>query len=318
MGAFVWISILEGTLSIQDKPATRIDGKSSGLKIAEGVAFSPSGHCLAVAWAHDNAIALYKRIADSHYQTEPSCIICDPHLLGFAHDVAFSGCGHYLAVASRDVHRIVFYKMENPAECWIQSTPCFILETPSSYPSSVAFSPDGKLFAVCNRCGGHGVSLYRVHDEGIEKSPCLEITEEKLLEYNLSAPHGIAFLPDSKSVAVVHKQFYKTKDAKGNSDLSIIGLSTCHPSWVDYYADAVALHSIDCHPLDNSLLVVDEISKVSFYEKMGGNHFSQSHDFPISLQGGAAKGVRGVAFSADGKSMASASANPQSPFTSLI
>lgn len=299
---------LDGKFSIQSDPTTRIDGGINGFLIAEGVAFSPSGNCLAVAWAKDNAIALYKRLGEAHYDREPACVIRDSELLGFAHDLAFSPCGRYLAVASREVQKVVLYKMDNMEECRLRSEPCQILE--SCYPSSLCFSPDGKSLAVCNRKGGRGITFYKMLEDGIETSPYQEISEAKLLEYDLGAPHGIAFLPDSTAIAVVHKQFYKTLNPKGSSGLAIIDVNSLHPVYIDFYANEMALHSIDCHPVDQSLVVVDEISMVSIYEKIQDNRYSYSHDLPIHVHGGTAKGSRGVAFSSDGKCLAVTTREP--------
>ena len=116
------------------------------------------------------------------------------------------------------------------------------------------------------------------------QTPILEITEAKMLEYGLSAPHGIAFLPDGKSIAVVHKRFYKNKKADGAPALAIIDLNTSQPSYIDFYDNKVELHSADSHPSGHYLVVVDEIKMVAIYARMeSSNTFSNSLDFPIKV-----------------------------------
>src|SRR5258706_376798 len=87
-------------------------------------------------------------------------------------------------------------------------------------PEGIAFSPCGEVLAVCSRSGGRGITFYRQIKDKKGKyhpTPFYELTEQKLLEYGLSAAHGIAFSPDGKSLGVVHKRYFKTKEAMGES-----------------------------------------------------------------------------------------------------
>lgn len=309
---------LSGKLAVQKRASTTIH---SGFKRPEGVAFSPSGNCLVVACSSEDLIALYKRIGNSgaDYETVPSCVIQHHQLLRHVHDVDFSPCGLYVAAASRESNRVVLYQMDDMEACTLHHKPrCILKSSAIDSPASLAFSPCSQILAVCNRKGGSGITFYRQlkHKQGAySHNPFLEITEDKLLEYGLSAPHGMAFSPDGNSFAVVHKRY--TADAKGKSALAIFertedpvtGVSF-FPSWIDFLAFS-GLHSIDFHPSSRHLAITDGGFTVKIYSlNQRTGRYAHSFDIPVKISKKRSEGAKGVAFSSDGKCLAVTTMEP--------
>jgi len=133
------------------------------------------------------------------------------HLPGSPKGVAYTPDGTHLAMTMCDTNSVSLYDLEK--RCMTQT-----LKNPVaglSLPENIAFSPDGSLCAVVNSAD-HSIAFYRFDSAGnvfIDARPCFVL---KNPEARLQFPHGIAFTPDGKVLAVT--QFGPVKIAK-NGDI---------------------------------------------------------------------------------------------------
>jgi hypothetical protein len=145
----------------------------------------------------------------------------------------------------------------------------------------------------------------RVNDDNgrYESAPFFCLTEDKLLEHKVSAPHGIAFCPDGKRFAVVHKKYFKNKHARGESALVVYHSPEADnepfcptPASINYFGD-ICLHSVTIHPTEPLLMTVAELNGASFY------HLDSERGacLPIGAIGAEGRApIKGGAFTPDG------------------
>lgn len=298
------------------EPVTVIKGKQSKLNRPEGLAFSPSGDCLAVANSEGSSITIHKRSEKegAFFETVPCCILQDPNLLYYAHDVKFTPCGQYLAVACRETSKVVFFKRSDENECVFHKEPYLILERSLSKlnnPASLSFSPCGRMLAVCNRMGGSGITFYQrsENDNGkFEPAPFHEISEEQLLGYGLTAPHGIDFAQDGASFAVVHKKYFKNSNVVGQSSLAIYKVTQENdPTFSPYpakiiYCDDGSLHSVSFYPSSPFLAIAEEQKGLIIYQNDPlVNACVPIANIDVSMYTQKHAAVKGCAFSPDGQ-----------------
>jgi len=305
-----------GDLLINDTPTTIIQGNSSRLNQPEGVVFSLSDECIAVANALGNTISIYKRIGDggSLYENEPSFIIDDKDNFNYPHDVKYTPNGKYLGVISRWNSTAAIYRTKNSSGSSFSTKPSWKLKGSSSklnHPASLDFSPSGNILVICNRRGSITFHKKKSHKSGeYHQSPYQEITQRQLLKYGISNPHGVAFSPDGNTIATVHKKYFMNPASDGQSALVIFEKSSPNstnfnpaPSFVSY-AGTKGLHSIAFHPSGNYLAVSDGISDVYIYQRSEGNEFVLVHTIKVPGETPEDEGPKGMAFSRSGDCLA--------------
>lgn len=136
-------------------PTSIIKGRKSNLNRPEGIAFSPTSDCIAIANAHANSVCFYKRANsnDLVYESIPFFIINgSASRLKYPHDLSFSPDGRHLAVANRHGNRVTIYK-KNPNDCYFNRKPIAVLKGAGSRiacPNAVKYAPAGNICAVAN------------------------------------------------------------------------------------------------------------------------------------------------------------------------
>ncbi|MBA2727859.1 MAG: hypothetical protein H0U49_06780 [Parachlamydiaceae bacterium] len=283
-----WISaILMGctpfcsAMIISEHPSV-ISGPQSGLQRPEGISFSPSGNCMAIADSECNAILFYKYTGNAKHPFEkiPSSEIKDNDLLNYVHDLEYSPGGEFIGAVSRETNTVVIYKKKEHDPIEFEENNFWHMRGSASKldnPASLSFSSNGKVLAVCNRMGGSGITFYsQVEDSEGEYSPIpfQSISERSLLKHNISAPHGIAFSPDGKTMSVVHKPFYKDTERLGKEAVAIFELAeNPHPvinSTPIFFKllGNKCLHSVAFHPSGKYFATVAEEGWVVIYKKV--------------------------------------------------
>jgi DNA-binding beta-propeller fold protein YncE len=174
---------------------------SSETERFEGVDFSRSGNTLAIATADSNAVLLYQRKVDGHFEDAPYLkLVSGP---SYPHDVSFGICrdAELLAVAHRCGAVTVYemtqgkgkYKPESAVEI---SGPIAKLD----YSDAVAFvHPTNEYFASCN-LRSRTISFFRIASVfpiSIHLEPEFEIKDA-----SLDSPDGLAFSQCGKWLAV--------------------------------------------------------------------------------------------------------------------
>ena len=309
-------STLFADLSISLVPTMTIEGEDSQLERPEGFRFSPSGDCIAVTNSEGDSITFYRRKGNRgcEFETSPACVIHNADVLCYPHDLAFSSSGLYIVVASRDNDSIVFFKRESLDDLNFSETPYAIikgLRSKLNVPAGVSFSPDDRLLAVANRKDGGLVTFYRLIDETTftyTSDPIYEIPASVFLDHGINACHDLAFSPDGKSLAIVHKKYDIGFD--GKSALMIFEIAempngeiSCHPSFI-HSTGFGCLHSVSYHPSGDYLAISSENDKVWIFKKeKESNTFSLYTTIFIDKRGNATE-VKGVDFSPSEECMA--------------
>lgn len=317
-------SFLQARLVVSEKPSTVISGEEALLERPEGVSFSPSGDCLAIANSSGGSVTIYARVGNegTKYQSTPECIIKNRKLLVYPHDLDFSPCGNFLAVANRNKHSISFFRRTSNSSCQFKSATCFNLRgkrTKLNLPASVAYSPKGDFLVVANRLGGGPITLYRPKNNGnnsvFDFIPFNIITAEELQARNISASHGVAVSYDGKKVAAVHKRVSSLSPS--NSAL-VIYENQASPNKAPCFAPTYVkdfgkncLHSISFHPSGKYLLITHERDDVMIFEwSEESQEYEQIAAIPIE-KSGKLEGAKGAAFSPRGNCLAVTTMTPE-------
>ncbi len=316
---FIQISPIQlySKLNVSDQPTTIIMGPDSGVHFPEGVAFSPSGDCVAVANTSENSISFYKRIGESGatYETSPSCTIKNKNQLLYVHDVTFTPSGKYIGAVSRNKHQIVMYQRDLKKSCSFYPAPVLVISGEDSKlnnPDCISFSSQN-VMGIANRMGEHGINFYKLlehHEYSYDSIPYQQITEEDMLAFGLAAPHNIEFTPDGTIMASVHKKYKKNKEASGESGLAIYEKKDnpsqeyyTSPSFVLLLGDS-KIHACSFHCSGKYLAIADQHAYVQIYEKN-----NESIEFTLMLTTTQDKKegygrAKGIAFSLDGNALA--------------
>lgn len=216
----------------------------------------------------------------------------------YIHDIEFTPCGNFIGVACRENHTVAIFKVNYTPTFSIDEMPCWIAhdkDASLNNPTSLCFSPSGHLLIVCNRMGGDGIIFFKQVQDGIyENTPFFKITEANLAQKGISAPHGVAFSPDGKSIAVVHKKFFKSKEKKGQGALAIFDIvedSQQRFKGVLSFSKMLGnlpMHAVSFHPSGDYLAMVCETFGVEIYKKQLDGTYVPFHRFPVK---GISKGL---------------------------
>jgi len=300
-------------------PANSMVGQKSNLIRPEGIAFTQTGHLMAVSNSEGNSVTVYKRREGvrTGYHSKPCWKVVDPDDLNYVHDVAFSPCGRLLGAAARDAQSVVIFGQSEGPAATFDTKPRLTMKGPECQlgdPTAISFHPSGDWFAVANRKGGSGITLYSSptghRGRTFTPAPFQSITETELLTHNLAAPHGLAFSQDGRWLVVTHKRFFKTHSPEGISGISIftckkqtdIGLQP-HPCSIFSYEQA-CVHSAAFHPDGEVLAVTNEAADVDILRwNAEKNSFQRIGIIPI-LRGTMKEGPKGISFTSDGQQLA--------------
>lgn len=300
-------------------PTKSMGGTKSDLFRPEGVAFTQTGNLMAICNSEGNSVTVYKKREGTRavYYNQPCCKIMDPVDLNYVHDVAFSPCGTLLAAAAREGQSVAIFEQCKGQIGTFETKALLTMKGPEcqlGFPSGIAFHPSGDWFAVVNRGGGSGITLYPNHKgpsrKSFESVPFQSITETDLLAHNLAAPHGLAFSQDGTWLIVTHKQFFKTDHPEGNSAISIfrcrtqsdIGLDP-EPCGIFSYEQA-CVHSVAFHPDGEIVAVTNEAADIDILRwEEKKNSFQKIRVIPI-LRGMMEEGPKGISFTSDGQQLA--------------
>jgi len=178
------------------------------------MAFSRDGKHLAVTYFDysrtcSDVLVIYSVDTDRAAITDEQALTV--HLPGSPKGVAYTPDGTHLAITLCDTNSVSLYDLEKGCMTQILKNPAAGL----SLPENIAFTPDGSLSAVVNSAD-HSIAFYRFDKAGnvfTDARPCFVL---KNPEAGLRFPHGIAFSPDGKVLAIT--QFGPVKIAK-NGDI---------------------------------------------------------------------------------------------------
>ena len=292
-----------------------ITGDSSGLDRPESVRFTPADDCLAVTNSDGNSISFYKcgSRLEPKIETMPYLTIKDAHL-NYVHDADFSPCGTMLAAAAREDHSLSIFRESAFKHTFYGVQHRAVIKgskTGLRFPASVSFDPRGRQFAVSNR-QATGISIFSIPEVAgtsvLDIEPDQSISEEELLLFGMSAPHGLSFSPDGRFLVVLHKRFYKTKNSQGNNGISVF---RTHPNSqlginpvpiAMFKTRETCLHSIGFHPDNQYFATSAENNTINLYQWQPATEprhmILQLNPIDIGNLGGE---VKGVSFSKDGK-----------------
>ncbi len=312
MAAFTFFLSTTFALSINPTPTTIIRAtEQSGLDRPEGLTFSPSGDLIAVANSLADTITFYKRIAAGVYETIPSFTLQGQESqLNYPHDLSFSRDGTILAVANRSGNSITLYRKNN---LHFENRPFAMIQGRYSHisaPDAVRFSPTDNLLAVANMLS-HTVTLYRYNHEQFFPMP-IQVLRHPIFQI----PDGIDFSKDGQWLAVTshdaHAVALFKQTSRGNYDALPTQIIQGEETHFTYP------HSLSFHPETNALAVSCSQGRQNVHlfipeagafpnapafsmEVLEMYDASTIHMIEQLWQEG---GVKGVAFSPDGKSIA--------------
>ena len=301
-------------ISFTRMPRSSIAGPQSALNRPEGLSFTRAGDLLAVGNTEANTVSIFPRKRRGDYSDKPSCMITDPINLNYVHDVAFSPDGEMLAAAAREDHSVPIFKRSKSDRNSFEAVPALILRGDESrvrYPAGLSFHPNGQCLGVANR-QTNGITLYRYcPDRGFDAVPFQVISENDLVARGIAAPHDVEFSPDGALLFVIHKQFYKTRDARGTSAITCFRWQTAaarldpEPIHTSLRGN-ICLHSISIHPSGRYVAVSDESADVEIFEWDANVSTLKPVDRLSIFRCGHPEGPKGVCFTNDGKQLATA------------
>ena len=296
-------------------PATVIRGKGGGLGRPEGIAFSPSGDCIAVSNALLNTITFYRSrdFQNSLYETTPFFTLQNPESqLDYPHDVSFSPDGNHFAVANRWGNSITIYKKSAIHSCY-DATPIAVIKGVASEGSSaVKYAPQGNIIAAGNL--GNFITFYHYQGDEYDASPYQVIHNAIDI---LNGVDGLAFSSDGELLAVT-----------SHWTNSVVMYQCIPDSQGLYSSDPVEIlqgeetqlhfpHSLNFHPANDYLVVANASGKktLNLFKKVSSVFPRYSPEPEVTLEIYNPKnfylqakspeegGVKGVVFSSDGKQM---------------
>lgn len=305
-------------LSVGSNPSTLIRATdSSGLDRPEGMAFTPSGDYIAAVNSLSSTITFYKRLGESGsaYETTPSYSLKGlESKMNYPHDLGFSPDGNHLAVANRVGSSITIYK-KNPSHGFYDSAPIAVITGKSSQiisPDTVKYSPIENTIVVANV--DNSLTFYRFQGDHYDQEPYQVIRGPELY-----IPDGLDFSNDGELLAVTSHHahsvvlFKRLPHSQGyyiETPMQVIkGAEThlCYP------------HSLSIHPSKNYLAVSCSQGRknVQIFARKSETFFSNAPELSLEIlemydastlvlleQLQQEGGVKGIAFSPDGKSLA--------------
>ncbi len=307
-------------VSIDITPITLIRADdSSGLDRPEGVAFSPSGDFIAVTNSLANTVTFYRRVGNQGaiYEKTPAFSIKGPKSqLNYPHDLSFSPDGQSLAVANRGGNAITIYR-KNPFQDYYDSIPIAIIGGKKSKimaPDAVRYSPVENTIAVVNMVT-NTITFYYYQGDQYQQKP-YQIIQNPILQI----PDGLDFSKDGKFLAVTSHDahavaiYQRINNSQGYYTQDPVQILQGKETGFSYP------HSLSFHPLNNCLAVsCSQGSKnVHVFTKISeATPYSNAPDISLEViemydastlvfldQLQQEGGVKGVAFSPDGKSLA--------------
>jgi hypothetical protein len=161
----------------------------------EGIAFSSSGNCMAIATSETNCVLLFRRTPDGRFEHEPFQRIGEsPKHLQYPHDVSFAKIDdiEMLAIAQR-AGAVAIYKQNASHESFDRDPECVISGPRSTlaYSDAVAFvPPDNDYVAACNLQQGSILFFRRLSSSPIlfAGAPDFELRHPTVVQ-----PDGLAF-----------------------------------------------------------------------------------------------------------------------------
>lgn len=306
------------SITIEDTPFFSIAGPKSGLNRPEGIAFLPDNNLVAVANANKGMISFYSLDNDTPLFTLKG----KKFRLGYPHDIAISKSGFHLAVASFGSNTITFHK-QNP-EGFYEKDPCQIVfgkQVGLKEISSIDFHPRGDLLAVGD-VKGHCIALFQWNEEMCEAS-LHQILRTPLLD----RPDGLAFSKDGHLLAVTSHGNHTVLIYEFNRD----GFYSEQPMQI-LQSDLCFPHSLCFHPVDDTLVVssaggrktmavFEKISdQAPYYCEKPFQVFEIFNPDTIHFQKEYPEegGVKGVAFSSDGKILGICASDIDDPSQSIL
>lgn len=302
----------------KSEPMGVIEGAKSLLKRPEGIGFSPFGDYLAIANSGGDNVLFY-RTSDYHAlgnQAEPAFVLGAPnHTLGFPHDMAFSPDGAHIAVACRVSNRVTVHRrsIENG---FYEQTPFAVIKSETARLrciNAVKYSPSGNSLGVCD-FEGHQIALFRYSGEEYQSLPYQRIGGSiDMIQF----PDGLAFSRDGNLLAVT-----------SHGTCSVLLFQKIPNSQEHYAASAVEglqierapfcyAHSVSFSPLDDTLVAsfAAGMKSLFVFRKLADTaprypsipsqilriHNPETVHLRKTQNGQG--GVKGVAFSPDGKTL---------------
>lgn len=163
-----------------------------------GIAFSPCGNLLAVAYgaghAHGRAIALF----DVARGGRLGSLLDEQDLPGTPKGISFSPDGTALFVTFSDANSLAIFDVDHQAIVPVPRQVVQGAETKLSRPEDVKIYPDGNYCAVTNS-GNHTVTFYAFDKTRLRGTPSFVLRDPQV---KLCFPHGIAFSPDGSFLLV--------------------------------------------------------------------------------------------------------------------
>lgn len=312
---FLSICPLFAGVVISNKPVAKIKGIESYLDQPEGLCFSPSGDCIAVANAHNDCLTIYSRVGNSgpHYTSAPACIIKSAYF-NYIHEVDFSPCGNYLTVAVKLNNSVVCLKRNDSEPISFDSKPYWIFDhrlVPElRITADVAFSHSGEFLGVVNRKDSTVVLFKELKGKECryDPSPVQVISENDLDKYDIAAAHGLAFSPDGTKLAITTKGYFGSnaqpsltifkKEAIDEHESQFV------PSFFFRFPGNICPHGISFHPSGKYLALTDcEGDLLIFEMEPDEQTFTIVKRIPVR-RGRKRETAKGVAFSPCGNYLA--------------
>ena len=233
----------------------------------EGIAFSPSGHVVAVASPDTNKVFLFRRRASGLLEDTPYWTIQGPESrLNYPHDVAFSRAGEteVLAVAQRRDAIALFAR--NAVDDTYGPAPAFEIrgrESRLSFSDGVAFVPPHEDYLAACNLDRDCVSFYRRHARaplGFRLRPAFELRHKSLVD-----PDGLAFSPCGRWLAVANHGGHSVCIFERRPRILTLGRLRYGPAPVTVLADPGLRHPHSVAFTESNHLVVTNA---------GANYFS--------------------------------------------
>ncbi len=324
---------LQSAEIVDQNPVGVIQGIDSLIRHPEGIAFSPSGDLVAIANSEGGNILFFlsSDCCISSSQVSPIYVIDGLNSpLGYPHDLSFSPDGEHLAVACRGNNRIMIYK-RNIGNDFYEQEPFVVIEgNQLQLPgiNAVKYSPTGNCLGVCD-VAGHQIAFFLYNNDTYESLPYQVIQAPEDILYQ---PDGLAFSSDGRLLAVTSHGthslliFEKTSSSEGKYSASPVEILKGEET------NFCFTHSVCFHPLDDTLAVssaggrktLSLFKKVSDtvprYSIVPSQTFEIYNPETIHLQqyNKEEGGVKGVAFSPDGKILGLCAQDMGDPLKSIL
>ncbi len=304
---------------VGETPITVIRAENdSKLDRPESVAFTPSGDCLAVANSLANSVTFYKRVGGEGYvyETKPSYTIEGlQSQLDYPHDLSFSPDGKHLAVANRVGNSITIYKRDLSLNRY-ESHPIASIQgsrSQISFPDAVRFSPVENVIAVANMYS-HTITLYHFQGDHYDRRP-FQVLTHRILQI----PDGLDFSKDGQLLAVTSHDshsvvLYQRKEGSQGFYVNTPIQALQGPQTLFCFP-----HSVAFHPVKNDLTVSCSQGRknVHFFSTTESGLYATAPELSLEIlemydestihlldQLHQEGGVKGIAFTPDGKGLA--------------